>query len=73
MLVANSGSVGLTWDGDPRASYLLIENGDIEVRRVEYQVEREVSELLASGLPYAKWLAEMRRRAAFVPPDAFLR
>jgi putative phosphoesterase len=73
VVVANSGSVGLTWDGDPRASYLVIDSGTVEVRRVEYAVERDVSDLLSSGLPYAAWLAEMRRRAAYLPPDPSLR
>jgi putative phosphoesterase len=73
VVVANSGSVGLTWDGDPRASYLVVDGGTVEVRRVEYAVERDVGDLLSSGLPYARWLAEMRRRAAYLPPDPSLR
>jgi predicted phosphodiesterase len=73
VVVANSGSVGLTWDGDPRASYLVVDGRTVEVRRVEYAVERDVSDLLSSGLPYARWLAEMRRRAAYLPPDPSLR
>jgi hypothetical protein len=73
VVVANSGSVGLTWDGDPRASYLVIDGGTVEVRRVEYAVERDVGDLLSSGPPYARWLAEMRRRAAYLPPDPSLR
>jgi len=28
LTVANAGSVGLPWDGDPRASYLLIDDGE---------------------------------------------
>ncbi len=35
LVVANSGSVGMPFDGDPRASYLLIEDGAPEVRRVD--------------------------------------
>jgi diadenosine tetraphosphatase ApaH/serine/threonine PP2A family protein phosphatase len=73
VVVANSGSVGLTWDGDPRAAYLVIDGDTVEVRRVEYAVERDVSDLLSSGLPYARWLAEMRRHAAYLPPDPSLR
>jgi putative phosphoesterase len=54
--VANSGSVGLPYDGDPRAAYLLIEDGQPEVRRVEYDLEKEIQALIASGLPHADWM-----------------
>ena len=43
LTVANSGSVGMPWDGDPRASYLLIEDGHPNLIRVEYDVEREAA------------------------------
>jgi putative phosphoesterase len=66
--VANSGSVGLTWDGDPRASYLLIDGTQAQIRRVEYDVERDVSALRTSNYPYALWLAEMRRLGSYSPP-----
>lgn len=66
--VANSGSVGSPYDGDPRPSYLLIEDGRVAIRRVEYDVERECRELIASGYPHAAWIAEIRRRGAYVPP-----
>jgi hypothetical protein len=66
--VCNSGSVGMPYDGDPRASYLLIDNGEPAVRRVEYDVEKEVSRLLASGYPQKEWLAEIRRRGSYIPP-----
>lgn len=61
LTVANSGSVGLPFDGDPRASYLLITESIAVVRRVEYDVEREVRALLASGLPHAEWVAGIKR------------
>jgi putative phosphoesterase len=67
LTVANSGAVGMPFDGDWRASYLLIEDDDVEIRRVEYDLERELSVLLASGYPDAERLAEVRRQAAFVP------
>src|SRR5947209_5349785 len=37
-VIANTGSVGLPWDGDPRASYLVVEDGRAQVVRVEYDV-----------------------------------
>jgi predicted phosphodiesterase len=70
LTVANSGSVGMPWDGDPRASYLLVEDGRARVVRVEYDVEREVALLLESAYPDAERLAEMRRRGVFVAPRA---
>jgi predicted phosphodiesterase len=65
LTVANSGSVGSPFDGDPRASYLVVESGEVEVMRVEYDIEREVAGLLASGYPDAPRIAEMRRRGRF--------
>ncbi len=51
----NPGSVGRPDDGDPRAScaMLMIEDGRLEVEhyRVEYDVERAVSQAQACGLP----------------------
>ncbi len=68
MTVCNSGSVGAPYDGDPRASYLLIDDGQPAIRRVEYDIEKEVGRLLASDYPYKEWIAEMRRKASYVPP-----
>jgi predicted phosphodiesterase len=68
LTVVNSGSVGMPWDGDSRASYLLIEDGRPRLVRVEYDVEREAALLLDSGYPDAPRLAEMRRRGVFVRP-----
>jgi hypothetical protein len=66
--VANSGSVGLPWDGDPRAAYLLTDGERTRVVRVDYDVEREAELLRRSGHPDAERLAEMRRRGRFLPP-----
>jgi len=67
--VANSGSVSLAYDGDPRAKYLLIENGNVTIRRVEYNIEKAVEDLMNSGLPYAEWLVRVLRAGRYVPPD----
>lgn len=66
LIVANSGSVGLPWDGDRRAGYLLVENGNPRVIRVDYDVESEAELLRRSGYPDAPRLAEMRRRGRFL-------
>jgi putative phosphoesterase len=68
MIVCNTGSVGSPYDGDPRASYLLIDDGQPTIRRVEYDVKKEVGRLLASAYPHKEWIAEMRRKASYVPP-----
>ncbi|MCE9561601.1 MAG: YfcE family phosphodiesterase [Planctomycetes bacterium] len=43
--VVNPGSVGLTRNGDPRAAYAVIENGKVELKRVEYPVEETIAAL----------------------------
>jgi putative phosphoesterase len=65
-LVINPGSVGLPRDGDPRASYAVIENYKVDVKRVEYPIEDAVSVIQASTLPEAakEMLAEALRTGA---------
>ncbi len=52
-LLFNPGSVGQPRDLDARASYALLdlEKKQVEIRRVEYDVEAIVEELVAVGLP----------------------
>lgn len=64
--VTNSGSVGSPFDGDPRASYLLLDSDQAQIVRVEYDIEREVNLLLRSDYPDAPRIAEMRRLGKFV-------
>jgi predicted phosphodiesterase len=70
LTVANSGSVSLSYDGDTRASYLLVEEEKITVRRVEYDLEHETYALLTSGVPHAEWLCACLRAGRFVPPQS---
>lgn len=56
--VVNTGSVSLSYDGDPRASYLLLDDGVPQIRRVAYDVDREVKVLAACGLPHAGWVVK---------------
>lgn len=53
VLFANPGSVGRPVDGDPRASYAILNTVDLSVdlRRVEYDVEAAVQSLRDKGLP----------------------
>jgi putative phosphoesterase len=68
MTVANTGSVSQSYDGDRRASYLVIDGENSTIRRVEYDVESEAKELLGSGLPHAEWLSRILLAGQYVPP-----
>jgi putative phosphoesterase len=49
-VVLNPGSVGQPLDGDPRASYAVIEDGMAEIRRVEYDIEETAAGIRGMGL-----------------------
>jgi putative phosphoesterase len=52
--VVNPGSVGQPRDGDPRASYAIIDGdmGDkIDIKRIEYPVESAAEKILTSSMP----------------------
>jgi predicted phosphodiesterase len=66
---ANTGSVSLSYDGDPRASYLVIEDHSVTIRRVEYNIDSEANELLHSGLPHASWLCRILTSGRYCPPE----
>jgi predicted phosphodiesterase len=68
LTVANSGSVGLPWDGDWRPSYLLVDGDLASVRRVPYNLERARRELATSGFPLVGWLETMQRDGRFTRP-----
>lgn len=68
MTVANTGSVSLSYDGDRRAAYLLLDEGKPEIRRVEYDVEREIKALFDRGLPHADWIAKMLESGSYQKP-----
>jgi predicted phosphodiesterase len=55
--VANTGSISLSYDGDHRASYLLLDDSVPTIRRVEYDVDRELKALAGCRLPHADWIA----------------
>ena len=64
----NTGSVGLPFDGDQRASYLMLDDGRAEIRRVEYNVDAEIALLRQSGLPHSEWVVQMLLTASPVMP-----
>ena len=61
ILIVNTGSVGLPYDGDARAAYLLIDDSKPTIRRVEYDVEKELKALSTCGLPHSDWVAKILR------------
>jgi len=63
LTVVNTGSVSLSYDGDPRSAYLLLDDGKPVIRRVEYDVEAEIKALSARGLPHHHWMAKTLRAA----------
>ena len=65
---ANTGAASLSYDGDPRACYALIEDGKVTHRRVEYDIEREAKGLLKSGYPCAGWLAGILTSGRYTDP-----
>lgn len=72
--VVNPGSVGLPRDGDPRARYAVIDDGVVELKAVEYDVERTVAAVQASAIdpPAKKQLADVYRlgKYQFATPPA---
>jgi putative phosphoesterase len=50
-LVINPGSIGQPRDGDPRASYALIDDNRVEIKRLEYPVEDTIRVIQESNLP----------------------
>lgn len=63
MTVANGGSVSIPLDGDPRPSYLLIEDGVPQPQRVDFDLERSVANVMASDHPSADWIVGRMRNA----------
>jgi predicted phosphodiesterase len=63
MLVVNAGSVSLSYDGDRRAAYLLLDDSKPAIRRVEWDLEKELAALSTCGLPHTEWTAKMLRSA----------
>ncbi|QNI31788.1 metallophosphoesterase family protein [Alloacidobacterium dinghuense] len=66
--IVNTGSVSLSYDGDPRAAYLLLNDFNPEIRRVEYDVNREIQALVGCGLPHADWIGKTLQNGRFQMP-----
>ena len=68
MVVANAGSVGLSYDGDRRAAYFLLDEMRPTIRRVEYDVDKELKALAGCGFPYAGWIARILESGRYQAP-----
>lgn len=67
--VVNPGSVGLGRDGDPRASYAVIDGDDVQLKRVEYAIDDTVRGV-AARVPDAtarEMLTDVYRTGALQP------
>jgi putative phosphoesterase len=56
--VVNAGSVGMPYQGDAAAFWLLVEDGEHELRRTEIDVDAVAAAIRASGYPEAENLIE---------------
>lgn len=68
-MAVNVGSVGMPFDGDPRASYALVDftpdSLAVQIRRVAFDIEEAAADLQASAHPDWEVLAESLRRARY--------
>jgi putative phosphoesterase len=71
-LVLNPGSVGQPRDGDRRASYAVIDDNRVELKRVEYDVEATIRTIQESGLAETAkaLLAETLRSGSMAKPES---
>ena len=62
--LVNPGSVGMPFDGDPRAAYALLHpGGDVEHRRVAYDHEASAARVRAFGEPWTETVARRIEQA----------
>ncbi|WP_437203885.1 metallophosphoesterase family protein [Planctomicrobium sp. SH664] len=55
--VLNPGSVGQPRDGDPRAAYAIIEDGQVTLKRVEYDIDECLAQMREAGM--ADWAVRL--------------
>jgi putative phosphoesterase len=61
--LVNPGSVGLPFDGDPRAAWAMVEDGAVAFRRTDYEVRATIAAVNAKALPRGDWIGEALRTA----------
>jgi diadenosine tetraphosphatase ApaH/serine/threonine PP2A family protein phosphatase len=65
--LVNPGSVGMPFDGDPRAGYaLLAEDGEVECRRVTYDHAASAAAVRERFPDFGETIARRIEQAAFV-------
>lgn len=73
MQVLNPGSVGQPRDGDPRCAYAVIEDGNVEFRRVEYDIDATLHQMRQAGVNGPAYrLAECMLRTGGKLPEEIL-
>ncbi len=55
--IVNPGSVGQPRDGDWRAAYVIIEDGKVEFKRVEYDIDATIQQMKECHLP--EWVVAL--------------
>lgn len=70
LTVGNSGSVSLSYDGDPRPSYLIVDEGVVSLRRLNYDVDCEIRALRQLRYPNADWLISILQTGVYTGPVA---
>ena len=66
MTVANAGAVSQSLDGDPRASYAIVNGEHVEIRRVAYDLVEEIRLRGNSDDPFAQSTIETLRTGRYV-------
>lgn len=61
--------MSLSYDGDRRAAYLLLDESKLEIRRVEYDLDKELEALSGCDLPHADWVARILESGSFQMPS----
>ena len=61
--VINPGSVGMPLDGDPRAAWAIVSDGQVELRRTAYDVEAVADRVEREDGPFADMVARRLRTA----------
>ena len=66
--LVNPGSVGMPFDGNPRAAYAVVhDDGTVEHRRVHYDHAAAARKVREVGEPWSEVVASRIERATFVP------
>jgi len=69
LIVANTGSVSQSYDGDTRASYLVMDGDELAIRRVEYDVGAAAEDVAHCGVPHGDWMAKILLAGRYVAPE----